>query len=350
MISRKNESRGETIRIHTYSVPREPEPGIQDEQLFNEEDFVCFEHTGRCFFPWKCPHAIAKEVLAREALAKSEAKVLEVANVEVADAGVLEAYTDWSEYVDNDSVKMLFENEEEFVNVNIIMAKKKKPLMDMLKSWMFLEAEVEEIDEEANLEGEMNTNQDKVQSDNRFNAEVATDVQAVDVEILEAAEDGDAKTDTNFVKISEEEDEEFENSVKMSQDSKKFLKVGEPTETSLESGLNVPMVTDWTCLEQLRPGLGLNEPMVQVWTTKPSLEQGSLLDGFKMVTNNSMFDPILLRTTVEEADSLMVSRKQVKTKDNLIMAKKKKEENIQVVRLISQDFVYFKPFLLQLPP
>ena len=88
--------------------------------------------------------------------------------------------------------------------------------------------------------------------------------------------------------------------------------------------------------------------MVQVWTTKPSLEQGSLLDGFKMVTDNSMFDPILLRTTVEEADSLMVSRKQVKTKDNLIMAKK--EENIQVVRLISQDFVYFKPFLLQLPP
>ena len=57
------------------------------------------------------------------------------------------------------------------------MAKKKKPLMDMLKSWMFLEAEVEEIDEEANLEGEMNTNQDKVQSDNwfNFNAEAAVE-------------------------------------------------------------------------------------------------------------------------------------------------------------------------------
>ena len=89
--------------------------------------------------------------------------------------------------------------------------------------------------------------------------------------------------------------------------------------------------------------------MVLVWTNpeQPSLKQmmnWSLLCGFKMVTNNSMFDPILLWTTV---DSLMVSRKQVKTRDDLKMVKK---EGIQVVRLISRDFVYFKPFLLQLPP
>ena len=58
---------------------------VNDEEFFNEEDFVCFKHTGRCFYPWKCPHAVSKEVLAaREVLAMSQAKVLEVANVEVA--------------------------------------------------------------------------------------------------------------------------------------------------------------------------------------------------------------------------------------------------------------------------
>ena len=82
------------------------------------------------------------------------------------------------------------------------------PMKDMLKSRIALEAEVEKNAE--------------VQSDNwfNFNAEAIANVQAVNVGVLEAAEDGEAETNAdqdidvweNFVKISEEE----ENSVKMS--------------------------------------------------------------------------------------------------------------------------------------
>ena len=30
-----------------------------------EEDYVCFLHTIRCFYPWKCPHAVLKESLVK---------------------------------------------------------------------------------------------------------------------------------------------------------------------------------------------------------------------------------------------------------------------------------------------
>ena len=110
--------------------------------------------------------------------------------------------------------------------------------------------------------------------DNWLNAEVLTDVQAVDVGVLEAAEDGEANADT-YRSI-----EFVENYLKMSEDSKKLLNnVGDPANPSLESGRNVPMVTDWACPDQPRPGLGRNEPMVLVWTNpiakpeQPSLEE-----------------------------------------------------------------------------
>ena len=118
--------------------------------------------------------------------------------------------------------------------------------------------------------------------------------------ISNSVEDGEVKDDTaRAINICE-------NSVKMSQDSKKFLNVGDPTKTSLESGLNMPMVSDWACPEQLRPGLGHNELMVLVWNKpeQPILKQLpivtdlSFLAGIKMVADNSMFNPIQLRTFV----------------------------------------------------
>ena len=90
-----------------------------------------------------------------------------------------------------------------------------------------------------------------------------------------------------------------------------------------------------------------NKPEQSILEQVPIVTNLPLLGGFKMVADNSMIDP-MIQATLEEADSLMVGLKQLKTKDDLIMAKK--EENIQVVRLISRNFVYFKPFLLQLPP
>ena len=80
----------------------------------------------------------------------------------------------------------------------------------------------------------------------------------------------------------------------------------EPTKyyPSLESGRNVPMVTDSGDLpEQLGPGLGCNEPMVLVWNEpeQSSLEEDwPLLWGFKMGMDNSMFDPTLRTTLVSQ--------------------------------------------------
>ena len=69
-------------------------------------------------------------------------------------AEVIEADTDWAENVEI-SVKMLFEDNE------------KEPLIkDMLKCLMFMEAEVEEVDVEADLTGKKKA---KEQSDNWFN-------------------------------------------------------------------------------------------------------------------------------------------------------------------------------------
>ena len=68
--------------------------------------------------------------------------------------------------------------------------------------------------------------------------------------------------------------------------------MGEPTKTNLESGRNVPKVTDWASPVQIRPGHGRNESMVLVYNKpeQPSLEEDwPLLCRFEMVTDNSMF-------------------------------------------------------------
>ena len=38
--------------------------------ILKEEDYVCFHHTIRCFYPWKCPHAVTKEVLLNSDVSK----------------------------------------------------------------------------------------------------------------------------------------------------------------------------------------------------------------------------------------------------------------------------------------
>ena len=85
-------------------------------------------------------------------------------------------------------------------------------MKDMLKSRIVLEAEVKK--------------NAKVQSDNWFNAGVVTDVQAVNVGVLEAAEDGEAKADENSVKIFEVDNV---NKLEMFHNEEFFNNVGDPT-------------------------------------------------------------------------------------------------------------------------
>ena len=130
----------------------------------------------------------------------------------MADVGELEADTvndtDWAENVEI-SVKMLFEYDEK-------------------ECLMFMDAEVEEVDVEANLAGKKNA---KEQSHNQFNfnTEAIANIQVVSAEVIEADTD---RADEHSLKLFLQEDEEFEfveNSVKMSQDYEEFVNVGEPT-------------------------------------------------------------------------------------------------------------------------
>ena len=46
----------------------------KNNQILKEEDYKCFVHSIRCYYPWKCPHAVTKEFLLNS-------EVSEIANV-----------------------------------------------------------------------------------------------------------------------------------------------------------------------------------------------------------------------------------------------------------------------------
>ena len=84
-----------------------------------------------------------------------------------------------------------------------------------------------------------------------------------------------------------------------------------------------------------------NKPEQSILKQVPIVTDLPLFGVFKMVTDNSM-----IQATLEEADSLMVSLKQVKTRDDLNMVKKENIQNVKMVFLEEENMLVFILFLM----